>query len=168
MKPGLTTLVLMALLSSLASVACGPGIIEDSAVVAEDADIPDTPEFREIVYLVEVYRRAIEDKDVASLRNLVSSDYYENSGTTHTTHDDYGYNGLLEVFEVYAESVRQIRLQVLIHSIEISGDRANVYVDFGFNMHYVVNGQERWQVDRGLNRIELVWEQEQWRILAGL
>lgn len=168
MKASFTPLVLLTLLSGLAMVACGPGVIEDSTVIAQDAEIPDTPENRAVVALVELYRRAIEDKDIASLRGLVSSDYYENGGTTHTTQDDYGYDGLLQVFETYAENVRQIRLQVLIRSIEISGDRANVYVDFGYNMLYVINGQERWQVDRGLNRLELVKEGNEWRILAGL
>ncbi len=147
---------------------CGPGLIDDSAVVAAEAEIADTPENREIVDLVNDYRRALEDKDLGTLRRLISSSYYENGGTTHTTMDDYGYDGLTHVFELYSENVRQLRLSVLIREIEIRGDRANVYVDFGYNMLYVLEGQERWQVDRDLNRLELVREGSEWRVSAGL
>ena len=149
-------------------VGCGPALIDDSAVVSADAEIHDTPENREIVELVDNYRRALEDKDIGTLRRLISSDYYENAGTSHTTGDDYGYDGLTHVFELYAENVRQLRLSVLVREIEIRGDHANVYVDFVYNMLYVVEGQERWQVDRDLNRLELVREGAEWRVVAGL
>lgn len=154
--------------TGLCSVACGPALIDDSAVVAADAEIPDTPENREIVELVDNYRRALEDKDVGTLRRLISSDYYENAGTSHTATDDYGYDHLTDVFELFAENVRQLRLSVSIRQIQIQGDRANVYVDFGYNMLYVVDGQERWQVDNDLNRIELAREGDEWRVIAGL
>ena len=64
--------------------------------------------------------------------------------------------------------MRQLRLQVLIREVDVQGDRANVYVDFSYNMLYVVDGQERWQVDRDLNRLELVREGGEWRVVAGL
>jgi hypothetical protein len=148
--------------------ACAPSVIDDSAVVAPDAEIRDTDENREIVALVEVYRRALEDKDVATLRRIISSNYYENGGTSHTTLDDYGYDGLTAAFEAIAQNVRQLRLSVLIREIDVEGDRANVYVDFGYNMLYVVDGQERWSADRDLNRLELVREGGEWRFVAGL
>jgi hypothetical protein len=157
-----------ALLVSSALLACGPNVIEDSPVVARDAEIADTPEHREIVEVVERYRRALEDKDVGTLRQLISSDYYENGGTSHTTLDDYGYDELTQVFQVYAQTVRQLRLSVQIHNIEVEGDRANVYVEFGYNMLYMVDGQERWHVDQDTNRLELVREGAQWRVIAGL
>jgi hypothetical protein len=162
------TLLIAALVLAYPAIGCGPGIIDDSPVVADDADIPDTAEHRAIVELIEVYRRALEDKDVGSLRQIISSDYYENAGTSHTTSDDYGYDHLTEVLETYAESVRQLRLSVIIRQIEIQGSRANVYVDYGYNMLYVIDGQERWQVDRDLNRLELVREGSVWRVVAGL
>jgi hypothetical protein len=147
---------------------CGPGTINDSRVVAREAEIADTPENRAIVQLVDSYRRALEDKDLGTLRNLISHSYYENGGTSHTTVDDYGYDGLMEVFALYAQNVRTLRLQVRIRRIEIEGERANVYVDFGYNMLYIIDGQERWQVDSDLNRMELVREDGQWRVVAGL
>lgn len=149
-------------------VGCGPALIDDSALIAEDAEIPDTIEYRAIVELVDEYRRALEDKDVGMLRRIVSSDYYENGGTSYTTSDDYGYDGLTEAFELIAEHVRQLRLWIEIHAIEIEGTRANVYVEYSYNMLYVVDGQEHWKIDRDLNRIELVLENDQWRIAAGL
>jgi len=161
-------LVLAALALSLPTTACGPSLIDNPTVIATDAEIEDTNDNRAIVELIDEYRRAIEDKDFGTLRSLVSSDYYENGGTSHTTIDDYGYDGLTEVFELYAENVRTLRLSVQIRRIEVQGDRANVYCDFGYNMLYVVDGQERWQVDSDLNRLELVREGGAWRVLAGL
>lgn len=150
------------------ALGCGAAVIDDSSVVDEEAEIPDTEENRAIVALVETYRRAMEDKDIGTLRRIISSDYYENGGTSHTTEDDYGYDGLARVFELMAENVRQLRLSVVIRRIDVEGNRANVYVDFGYNMLYVIEGQERWQVDRDLNRMELVREGTEWRVAAGL
>ena len=155
-------------LTALNPTACGPALIDDSSVVANDAEIVDNSVNREIIAQIEEYRRALEDKDIASLRRLISSGYYENAGTNHTTDDDYGYDGLTEVFELYAENVRQLRLSLEVRQIEVRGDRANVYLDYAYNMLYVVEGQERWQVDRDINRVELVREGDQWRVLAGL
>ncbi len=159
---------LLGLLAIAVLAACGPGLIDDSAVVDPGAEIEDTEENRAVVDLIESYRRAVEDKDVGTLRRIISSDYYENGGTSHTTEDDYGYDGLTDAFEAIAENVRQLRLQVLIREVDVQGDRANVYVDFSYNMLYVVDGQERWQVDRDLNRLELVREGGEWRVVAGL
>ena len=155
-------------LFSLSLFACGPGLIDDSSVIEAGAEIADTEENREIVRVVDTYRRALEDKDVGALRRIISSDYYENAGTSHTTTDDYGYDGLTSALEAIAENVRQLRLSVLIREVDVSGSYANVYVDFSYNMLYVVDGQERWQVDRDLNRLELVREDGEWRIAAGL
>lgn len=163
----LPTVVVLAAVTLLCT-ACGPALIDDSPVIAADAEIVDDQVNREIIALVEEYRRALEDKDIASLHRIISSGYYENGGTNHTTDDDYGYDGLTEVFELYGENVRQLRLSFEVHQIEVRGNRANVYLDYAYNMLYVVEGQERWQVDRDLNRLELVREGEQWRVLAGL
>ncbi|MBN1947252.1 MAG: hypothetical protein JW797_16395 [Bradymonadales bacterium] len=147
---------------------CGPALIDDSLVVAEDAKVEDNEVNREIITLVEEYRRALEDKDLATLRRLVSSNYYENGGTNDTADDDYGYDGLANVLEMYSQNIRQLHLSVQVKQIEVRGNRANVYMDFAYNMLYVVDGQERWQVDRNLNRLELIREGDRWRVLAGL
>ena len=168
MKAILHSIISASLLALALGVGCGPALIDDSSVIAEDAEITDTPEHRAIIELVDNYRRALEDKDIGTLRRLISSDYYENAGTNHSTMDDYGYDGLNHVFDLYSENVRQLRLSVLVREIELQGDRANVYVDFVYNMLYVVEGQERWQVDRDLNRLELVREGTDWRVVAGL
>ena len=148
---------------------CGPGIIENSSVISDESEIFNTDENRDIVSLIETYQQALEDKDVGTLQRYISNDYYENAGTTQTTQDDYGFSGLNDVFNLFGENVRQINVHVSIRDIQIDGNLANVYLDYSYNMLYVIDGQERWQVDSDINRIELVLEPDnQWRFIHGL
>lgn len=139
-----------------------------SDVVHTDAKIRNNPENRSVVDLVEVYQRSVETMDVATLKSLVSRDYYENAGTTHTTDDDYGFEGVERLFDMLAMHVEEARLSVKLRDVRVYGERADVIFEYAYTMLYDVAGNQRWQTERDVNRIQLQREDGEWRIVSGL
>ncbi len=119
--------------------------------------IADTAANREIIELVERYRRAIESQDLAALLRMASPRYWEDGGTVKAD-DDYGYAGLREVLAARLARVKDIRYSLKYHRIEHRGRTANVYV--WIDGSYTVtsgHGEERMdQKDPGLIVLERV------------
>jgi hypothetical protein len=89
--------------------------------------IRDSADNREIIEVVERYRKAIEAQDLATLLRLASPRYWEDGGTVKAD-DDYGYNGLREVLAARLARVKDIRYSLKYHRIDHRGRVANVYV----------------------------------------
>ena len=106
-------MVLIILTLMIAS--CGPKYIENTK-------IPDTPQTRQILNLMEKYRQAIEHRDIDTLKAMASRRYYENGGTTATSQDDYGYNTLLKrVLSYLKDNVKAVQYQLKIKNIAKDG-----------------------------------------------
>ena len=70
--------------------------------------IKDEPRNREVIQVMERYRRALESLKVADLMAMAHPHYYEHSGTP-TGADDYGYKGLLKVIRKRMKQVLAVR-----------------------------------------------------------
>ena len=139
-----------------------------SEVLHSDAKVRKSADANAIVALMESYERALSDLDMDTLRDMISSDYYENAGTTHTTEDDYGYDGVVALFQSIADHVVEARVDVKVREVRVYGDRADVLFEYAYTMHYNVGEARRWQTQRDVNRIQLQREGEDWRIVSGL
>lgn len=170
---------LMALLlmtGLLAGVGCGTDYIRDDQMykddadfrIDEDAEIEDTVENREVLDVLATYRKAVVNKDFGTLKRLVSTQYYDNAGTTNTTEDDYNAEDLSEVFEMMAQGAREIRYGVMVREVAVNGDRATVDYKFDYAYKYGLDGESSWDVGIDVNRLELVREDGGWRITSGL
>lgn len=163
----LSKLVLVALLSvSLVSGCAGRYL--NSPVLHSEAKVRKSTDNRSVIDLMETYQASIENLDVGTLMDLVSRDYYENAGTTHTTEDDYGYEGVSRLFETLVDHVQEARVSVKVRDVRVYGDRADVIFEYAYTMLYRVGETRRWQTERDVNRIQLQREDGQWRIVSGL
>lgn len=136
--------------------------------ISEDAEIRDDADAREVLDVLYRYREAMVSKDFGSLTRLVSQDFYDNAGTTHTTEDDYGYDELSEVFEMMAEYATQIQYEVIVKDVVVDDYRAHIDYEFEYAYQYEMADQETWDAGVDVNRLELQRENDRWRIISGL
>ena len=136
--------------------------------IGENAEIKDSPEVREVIDVMYQYRQALIAKDFGTLNRLVSPHYYENTGTTHTTTDDYSYDQLGEVFEMMAEYAQEIRYEVTIQDVVVRDNQAHVDYEFQYAYQYRVADKETWDAGMDVNRMEFLREDNQWRIVGGM
>ena len=169
-KITLITLIMLAL------PACGAGILQTADfkqpyyfAVDPEAKIPDTDENFQILQTVQKYRDAIANKDVATLRDMVSSDYYENASTTDDLSDDYGNERIEEILNDYlAQSVKDIRFIIEVKALSQEGLQYHVDFQYSWNYRYEVAGQSYWQSKNDTNRMTIVRENDAWKIKNGL
>jgi len=158
-------LAVLSLLGLLA--ACGGQFVE-SPIIDPTAEIRATDETEAITDLMEEYAEALESLDTDRIDALMSRDYYENSGTTDTTADDYGYATVPEMYAALRDHVEDVRVEVAVHDIIVENDRADVLFEYSFTMLYMIGEESRWETDRDVNRIQLRREDTGWRIVSGL
>lgn len=164
------------LLLPLSLCACGAGMLKTADfeqpyyfAIDQDAEIPDSDTNVQVLKTVQKYRDAIANKDVATLRTLVASDYYENASTTDDLSDDYGNERLEEIFNDYlSQSVKDIRFVIEVKQVSNVG--LEYYVDYQYiwNYRYEVAGQSYWQSKNDTNRMTVVREGDEWKIKGGL
>jgi hypothetical protein len=156
--------------------ACSSGYIRSDDLYPDDqnfridseANIPDTTETREVLNVLYLYRQALVNKDVGALNRLVSDEYYENAGTTHTTSDDWTRSDLGEVLEMVIQSAEEIQYRVLVKDVQIQGRQARIDYEFQYAFRFRVDDREELDAGRDVNRLELVQEGDRWRITGGM
>ena len=159
----LSTLTLTGLLVA----GCGPSLIEDE-IIDREAEIIDTPENRQIVNTVEQYRQALVQRDIGTLRSMVSESYYENASSTDSNKDDYGSEYFDELLAILSEHVLEVHYDIRIMEIELVGDLARVRYVFNARYRYSVAGIERWSAEEDVNQLTLRREQHGWKITEGM
>lgn len=168
--------VMMLTAGALSAAGCGDQFIRSDELyqddpgfsIAEDAEIPDTTQSRQALDVLAQYRQAVVQKDFGALNRLVSSDYYDNAGTTDTTKDDYDAERLSEVFEMMAEHTESITYKVLVKDVEIQKDRAFVDYEYEYSYQYKFGDEVKWDAGVEVNRLELVEKGASYKIVSGL
>ncbi len=171
--PALTRLAPVALLALVAvsSTACGNRYIEsfDPLKFDQGTLVADMPENREVLEVVGAYKDAMEKRDPQRLQGLVAEEYYENSGTSDTSDDDYGRSGLDAAISRLSERVQSLRFEIVVKDVLVEGDRAYVTYEYLWNYMYEVGDTPHWEAGRDLNRMHLVRDQGGlWKISRGL
>ena len=158
--PGLVAVVLL-------TSACGRQYIE-SSLYDDELRVKNTEYNVALTDLMQQYSDALERMDLDAIAAMVSEEYYENAGTTDTTSDDYGQEGLAPMLSLLSEHVEEMRIDVSIRDIVVEQDLANVLFEYSIRARYTVEGQARWESERDVNRLQFQREPGGWRIVSGL
>ena len=87
------------------------GLSACSTRYIEGTKIPDSDEAREVIQVVEIYRKALERRDVDFLAAMASPRYFEKNGNSNSQ-DNYDFNGLLGFLQSPEfRSVSQVRMK---------------------------------------------------------
>lgn len=130
--------------------------------------IRDVPRNREVIKVVEKYRRAVESRKVTQLMAMAHPHYYEHSGTP-TGSDDYGYKGLLRVIRKRLKQTLSVRCNLKymrIHWPAKNQAEVEVYISASFQLK--TDEGERWHRMTDYNKLVLVKDKDRWLFIRGM
>ncbi|HVP68246.1 MAG TPA: nuclear transport factor 2 family protein [Anaeromyxobacteraceae bacterium] len=148
-----------ALLASLALAGCAKKI--------PNTDIDDSPENRQVIAVVDDYRKAFDARDVQGVMALVSKSYYDDAGTSDPT-DDVDYRLLQQVLTETFQKLPDLKLEVGVTDIKIKGDTANVEMFYDARYRVATPRREIPKRDSDVQRLVLRREGDKWKIVTGL
>jgi hypothetical protein len=159
MSKSLASLPLLVMLFGPA--ACTPSLIPNTRV-------EDTSENREVLDLVERYRKAIETRNTAGLLALASENYFDDMGTP-AGKDDMDYDALKAALTRMREEVLGARYQISYRAVTFDAQH-RVLVDMLYTGWFRVNTADgpEWKRRLEPHRIVLAREEGQYRILSGM
>jgi hypothetical protein len=149
-------LAFLLMISGCATVAVIPG-----------TTVRDTRQNREILEIVERYRRAMEERDAATLLALAHPQYYEDSGTPKGD-DDYGYQGLRDILAKRLGQLRTLRYNIEYRKIDVEGSRAKVDIRYDASFQLATEMGDRWERKQNDKRLELENDGRRWLIISGM
>lgn len=152
---------LIALFLLITAVGCGHQNIPNTHV-------EDTGENREIIEFVERYRKAVEDRDTATLMNMTSRFYFDDMGTP-AGEDDVDYDSLKVGLERMRKEVLAARYQISYRGLTYTTNE-RVLVDLLYTGWFKVETPEGPQWRRRLepHRIVLAREDGKLLIVSGM
>lgn len=132
-----------------------------------NSDVEDSEENRKLMTFCERYRKAVEQKDVATLLKLAAPNYYEDGGNVDAT-DDLDFAGLKGYLTTRFQDATAIRYEIRYRRVVREHDA--IYVDYTYSASYRIPGLkgEEWRRRVEDNRLELVPFQDEFRIVAGM
>ncbi len=132
-----------------------------------NTDLDDSEENRKLVEFCERYRRAVENRDIATLLRIAAPNYYEDGGNTDPA-DDIDYAGLKDYLMHQFMDASAIRYEMRYR--RVSKEHDLVYVDYTYSASYKIPGSkhDEWRRKVEDNRLELVPYQDEYRIVAGM
>jgi hypothetical protein len=146
----------------LAASACAHPVIANTA-------IPDSPENREVIAVLEQYRTAVEKRDTGKLYSLSSVNYFDDMGTVSGS-DDMDHEELKPGLARLREEVLDARYNISYRRITFSGDRAWVDVLYSgwFKVRAGEDGKAVWKRRLQQHRLALAREDGRYRIVSGI
>ena len=149
-------------ISLLFSTGCTPAFVKGT-------EIDYTPEKQEIADFIEKYRVAVEQRNFVLLKDMVSSNYYENGSTTNDPSDDYDFNGLVNVLQELKQSVKSVKYSIKITKIDVLEASAAVDLEYSGQYLFTQNERDRWETFADKNRLTLGKDKlGHWKIMSGL
>lgn len=130
--------------------------------------VPDTPLNREVLLVVEKYRKAMEKLDAAAVLALVHPTYQDHAGTPKAS-DDIDYKGLKELLTTRFKHTTKIRYRIEYQEVRFKGNEA--YVDCYIDATFVYNdpsANPRYRRLTDYNRFRLLKDGEHWRFIGGI
>jgi hypothetical protein len=158
---------ILTIICTSAGAGCGPKYIR-GAHVAKDAEIEDKPVHRELLDMVERYRKAMEARDAKALLGLASKNYFERAGTTNAD-DDYGYDRLEQILGDRFKRLKMLRLHIVVDGVRLeNAERARV--DYTYHGRFLVTGKSRqhWAHKSWESRFRLERQNGRWWFLSGM
>jgi len=134
-----------------------------------NTDLDDTPENRHLVEFCEVYRHAVEHRDIDKLLTLAHPDYYEDGGNVDAT-DDLDYAGLKTYLESQFVQARSIRYEIHYRRVSKNSHVGWWDVDYTYSASYQVpdGKNEIWHRQVEDNELVLVPAGDTFKIMSGM
>jgi len=145
---------------SLGSLAC-------STVYIPNTDVEDTEENRELVAFCEKYRHAVERKDIVTLLQLASPEYYEDGGNADAS-DDIDYAGLKDYLAAKFQDAKGIRYEIRYR--RVTQEEKAILIEYTYSASFKIPGEkgDMWQRQVQDNQLELVPKDDGFQIVAGM
>ncbi|MCD6498412.1 MAG: hypothetical protein J7M25_08970 [Deltaproteobacteria bacterium] len=164
-----TTPLLIVLLAASTGVTAGSLSGCSRVKLIPGTGIPDNKKNREVIAVVERYRRAMIRKQPGALMAMAHPNYFEHSGTPKGK-DDYGYKGLLLVLRKRLHQLQSIRYSIKyrkIHWLSPIQVQIEIYVDASFQLA-LPSGSSKWSRYTDYNEIVLAKHKGRWLFLRGM
>ncbi len=156
------SLVPLALGTLLTLVGCTPHYIPNT-------DVEDSANNRSVIRFCELYRRAVEEKNVPAILEMTSPNYYEDGGNVDPT-DDMDFNGFRDWLEGRFQDTKSIRYEIRYRKVE-KGPRNRINVIYTYSASFKIPGlrtDEEWHHVVADNRLELEPINDGYKIVAGM
>jgi hypothetical protein len=138
-----------------------------SAKRISGTDILDTSDTRAVLAVIGEYQKAAEKRDAQAVLALVSSRYYDQSGTPDPI-DDMDYALLAKTLPKDYEKLTAVKLDMQVRQVVTEGDRASA--ELLYDGYYRVS-TARGEVPKRTNdmqQMSFVREGGAWKIISGL
>jgi hypothetical protein len=129
--------------------------------------IDDTEDNRQILAIVEEYKRAMESLDAPAVLSLVSPHYYEDNGNIATA-DDYDFAGLKTSLEADFARTKTMHLDLRVDAIAVDEGSAYAELYYQVRAHNGYPSGEKWETGNDRTRIEFEKVGDKWLIVSGL
>jgi hypothetical protein len=151
----------IAALAALSALGC-------STTYIPNTDVEDSGQNRKVITFCEVYRHAVEEKNVGQLLKLASPRYHEDGGNTNSE-DDLDYEGLRAYLTDSFMKANQIRYEIRYRKVTFT-ETSHVFVDYTYAASYKIPGVkgDEWKHTVADNRLDLVPDGESYKIVAGM
>jgi len=165
-KPGgdLCAPGLLLALGALALTAAGC----DRQKLIPNTKVADTKDNREIISVIEAYRKAMESRDAGRILSLVHPTYNDNAGTPEGS-DDVDYEGLKKLLGSRFKRATKIRYRIEYQELQTTGrdTQVDTYIDATF-VYEPEQGLARWRRLTDFNRFRLLRDGNRWLFVGGL
>ncbi|BDG08696.1 nuclear transport factor 2 family protein [Anaeromyxobacter paludicola] len=151
---------LASLLVLLALGGCSPKRIPGT-------EIRDTADTREIVAVIDTYRKAVEAKDARAVMALVSPLYYDDAGTADPG-DDMDYAQLERALPQDFDKLASVRLEIGVKQVTVEGDKATAEVFYDGKFRIVTPRGEVAKAEADVQRMRFHHEKSGWKFVSGL
>ncbi|MBU1219584.1 hypothetical protein KKF34_17700 [Myxococcota bacterium] len=129
--------------------------------------IPDNKQNRELIEVVEKYRKTLMKMDASGLIAMAHPDYYQPAVTTEDI--PYDYKGLKEALPKRFKLTRNIRFEMQYRKINWK-DTETASVEIFIDASYLikVGTEEQWKKKSDYWKIDLKKHEGVWKIIAGM
>lgn len=139
--------------------ACAPRYIGNTR-------IPDTPDTRELLQLMDRYRAALEARNADAIMQLVSPNFRDNAGTD-TPADDLHYKDLPQALPQLFERLEDTRVELDIRRIQVDGNEASATYYWAASWRMPKLGDKP-QRESELEQMIFEKVDGKWKILSGI
>ena len=140
--------------------ACAPSRIPGT-------EVPDSKENRAVYEVIRQYAEALRKKDAGAILNLVSSDYYDGSGTPDPG-DDVTRDVLERSLATDLSRVESVMLELGVKKIDVTGDTATAEVFYDAAYRVVTPGGPIAKRPSDLSQMRFRKLNGTWKISSGL
>jgi hypothetical protein len=131
-------------------------------------EVEDTSTNRKLLDRIELYRLAVEHRDVTAILAMVSPSYFDERGHPDDPTYHWDYARLAKELQKQLEKVKDVRLEIQVRHITVSKDKAKAAYFFTENYIATMPSGEVPEHTADIDRMEFQRQGDRWMITKGL